>query len=252
MLYAAGVIAFFAFVFGGPLAYKYFTIPPTCSVGILNQGEITVDRGGPCPLLNPATLQPSTVLWTRSFKVKDGTYSVAAYIENPNSEAGVRAARYRVKLYDADNILVAEREGKTFVMPGGITPVFEGGLDAGHRVAERAFFEFTGMLVWEQMRSPARDVRVSEIVPSDTDTVPRIAATLTNISVAPLFDISAVVVVFDPAGNAFAASSTHVPRLAPAASMRVTFTWPDPFPASIGRVDIIPLVSPVSALIPQP
>lgn len=252
VLYAIGVLTFFGVVFGGPVAYKYFTIPPTCFDGIKNEGETSVDRGGPCPLLDPKTLQPSTVLWTRSFKVRDGVYSVAAYVENPNDGAGVRAARYIFKLYDADNILVAEREGTTFVMPGGITPVFEGGIDTGHRAVAHALFEFTAPLVWEQVKSPARTIQISATLPSDTDTAPRIAALLRNASVAPLFDVSAVVIVFDTVGNAFAASSTHLQHMNADESRRIVFSWPDPFPEAIGRIDIIPLVAPVSAVLPKP
>jgi hypothetical protein len=246
VLYILGVCLFFAIVIGGPIAYKVFTIPPTCTDNIQNQGETAIDRGGPCPLLDAAQLQPSAVSWTRAFRVRDGSYNAAAYIENPNDGAGVRAVEYRFKLYDSENVIVAERTGTTFIMPGRITPVFQGGIDTGNRLVTRAFLSFIAEPEWEQMRDAARVVDVSEISPSDVGTTPRVTASVHNASVSPIFDIGLVATVFDTAGNAYASSATRIARLGADETQQVVFTWPDPFPSAVGRIDVIPLVVPVS------
>lgn len=246
ILYLVGVCVFFGIVVGGPIAYKILTIPPTCDDGILNQGEASVDRGGPCPLLEAIQLQPSAVSWTRAFRVRDGSYNVAAYIENPNDGAGVRSAQYRFKLYDAENVIVAERTGTTFIMPGRITPVFQGGIDTGNRLVTRAFLSFTAEPQWEQMRDAARVIDVSEVAPSDIGSAPRVTARVHNASVSPVFDITLIATIFDTAGNAYAASATRISRLSPDEYQQIVFTWPDPFPSAVGRIDVIPLVTPVS------
>src|SRR3989344_4168769 len=128
-IYAIGVILFFLIVVGGPLLYSYLKTPPTCTDGRQNQGETSVDKGGPRPLLDTSSLSPSAILWTRSFYVRSGSYDAVAYIQNPNQEAGVRAVSYRF-------VLIAERTGAAFLMPGGITPVFEGAIDTGNRTLE--------------------------------------------------------------------------------------------------------------------
>ena len=220
----------------------------TCTDGIQNQGETAIDRGGPCPLLDAATLTPTAVLWTRAFHVRDGTYSAVAYIENPNPAAGVASVPYDFKLYDADNILVAERTGTTFIMPGGVTPVFEGGIDTGNRLAARAYFEFTAAPQWQQMCNPAAAIAIDGRNTADLATVPRVTAQATNAAVSALLDLSFVAVVFDGAGNAFAASATHMPRLGAGESQPLVFTWPDPFTYAPARVDILPMVAPVSSL----
>lgn len=246
ILYLLGVFLFFAIVVGGPIVYKIATIPPTCTDGIQNQGETAIDKGGPCPLLDPSQLQPSATLWTRAFQVRDGSYNVAAYIENPNDGAGVRTAQYIFRLYDAENVLVADRTGTTFVMPGRTTPVFQGGIDTGNRKVAHAFFAYTQEPQWEQMSDVARILDISEVAPSDIANMPRVSAVVHNTSVSPVFDISLVATVFDTAGNAYAVSSTRIPRLSPDERQSVVFTWPDPFPSAVGRIDVIPLVAPVS------
>lgn len=246
ILYLLGVFLFLAVVLGGPIAYSLLTVPPSCTDGIQNQGETAIDRGGPCPLLDPSQLQPSAVLWARAFSVRDGSYNAASYIENPNDGAGVASANYIFKLYDSDNVLVAERTGSTFIMPGRVTPVFEGAIDTGNRKAARAFFALTEEPQWQQMRDAGKAIAVSDVGAADIAASPRVTATVRNTDVSPLFDISFVATVFDTAGNAYASSATHLDRLAPDETQQIVFTWPDPFPSLVGRIDVIPRVAPVS------
>jgi len=242
--YTLGVILFFAVVIGGPLAYKYFSIPPTCTDGIQNQGETSIDKGGPCFVLDENSLQQYALLWTRSFRVRDGSYNAVAYIQNPNKDAGVRAARYRFGLYDAQNILVAEREGTMYIMPGATTPVIEARIDAGNRIVAHTYFEFTGPFTWERMKNNALAISVSNKDISNITEAPRLSALAQNNSVVAKTDISFVAVIFDPAGNAFAASATSLQRLDAGEISEIIFTWPDPLAIQPSRLDVIPIVAP--------
>ena len=242
--YLTGVIIFFIVVIGGPVAYIYLKTPPTCDDGIQNQGETSIDKGGPCLILDERMLQPHATLWARSFRVRDGSYNAVAYIQNPNNNAGVRAARYRFGLYDSQNILIAEREGTIYIMPGAVTPVIATRINTGSRIVTHTFFELSEPLVWERMKDNTLVLSVSNKDISDVAGTPRLTATVKNNSVASLTDISFVAVIFDPAGNAFAASATSLARIDSGASSQITFTWPDPFTMQTGKVDVIPLVRP--------
>jgi len=231
-------------VVGGPLAYWYFSIPPTCSDGIKNQDETAVDRGGGCPVLDERLLQPEAMLWARSFRVRDGSYNAAAYVYNPNSEAGVREAHYRFGLYDTENLLVAEREGTTFIVPGAVTPILESRIDTGNRVVAHTYVEFTNTFVWERMTNAAVLLAVNNKEISNTEISPRLSAQVENRAVVDVVNPSFVAVIFDPAGNAFAASATALPRLAAGTRSPLVFSWPDPFLVHVGRIDILPLVAP--------
>lgn len=242
--YIFGVVLFFGAIVAVPLAYWYFSIQETCFDQIQNQGETAVDKGGPCKLLDERTLTPQAILWTRAFQVRDGSYSVVAYVENPNENAGVALAPYRFKLYDDRNILVAEREGSTFIMPGAITPVYQGAIDTGNRTVARAFLEFTAPLVWERLYDTTRVVVVSAKNMETPGIAPRLTANVQNTGVSDLRDVEFVATIFDTAGNAFASSATVVPLFENGERREIVFTWPDPFIYLPGRTDVVPVLAP--------
>lgn len=242
--YGFGVFLFFLITVGGPIAYWYFTIPPSCTDGKQNQGETSPDHGGPCKLLDERSLTPAPILWARSFPVRDGTFNSVSYIQNSNEGAGVRHISYRFALYDTDNVLVAEREGSTFIMPGAVTPVFESGIETGNRIAVRTYFIFTDDPIWERLEDRSRIVQVNDKRIADTGTAPRVTATARNTSVVDMTDVLLIATIFDQAGNAFASSQTKIPKLRAGEKQDITFTWPDPFTVGVGRIDIIPLVEP--------
>ncbi len=88
---------------------------------------------------------------------------------------------------------------------------------------------------------------IQDTVVSDVATTPRVTATVENTSVADLHDVVFIVALFDPAGNAFAASQTALSSLKGRESREIFFTWPDPFRAAVGRVSITALSAPVLA-----
>lgn len=242
-IYITSIIAFFAVIIAIPTAIWLYE-PATCFDGIQNQGETAIDRGGPCQLLDSRQLIPHAVLWARSFEVREGLYSGVAYVENPNQGAGVMAAPYRFQLYDDRNILITEREGETYIMPGAVTPVFIDEIRAGEREGERAFFEFTGPLQWERLsdRSGAIVVRNKQL--ANTNALPRLSAIVENTSVKDLENVTVVATVFDTAGNAFATSRTVIPLLPGGASENVVFTWNNAFTRRAARTDVLPSLPP--------
>lgn len=235
----------FAILIGVPL-FMVLHKPPSCQNGKQDGGETAIDKGGPCSVLDERTLTPEAVMWARTFQVRQGVSSAAAYIDNPNQTGGVLKAPYKFSLYDAGNVIVAEREGTAFILPGSVTPVFEGQISTGNREAVRAFFEFTGPLVWQKVRDVSRAINITGKQVTDTSTLPRVAAKAQNTSVTGFKDVTFVAVVFDTAGNAFAASETVVSSIPAGKGVDITFTWPTAFTRVVGHVDITPIVPPVA------
>lgn len=242
--YILGFLCILGALVSAPV-YSFLKTPPTCFDGIQNGLETNLDRGGSCVVLDETLLIPLTVQWTRPFEVQEGMYNAVGYIENPNENAGIRALNYEVRLYDAQNILVASRQGKTFVMPGSITPIFEGRIDTGTHVVTRAFLDFDQVQRWERMSDVARVVAIENKVVKDVTQSPRIEAVAHNTSVKPIPNPAFVAVVFDTVGNAFAGSRTVFERLSPDEAHPIVFTWSKPWPLAVGRIDIIPIAEPV-------
>lgn len=246
--YLGGVLLFFALVIGIPVAQYFLSAKPTCFDGIQNQGETAPDEGGPCQKLDPSQLSSYAVLWERSFQVRPGNYTSVAYIVNPNASAGISAVHYQFGLYDSDNVLVAQRDGETYLMPGGITPVLETNIDTGNRIAVHTYFQITDAVQdWERMQNPAASIAITDRQVSNSNGIPRITATAENTSFVPLSGVRFVVVVFDPNGNAIASSGTALSSLAPNDPQQITFTWPQGIGGTVGRVDITALLPPRSA-----
>jgi len=241
--YLASIFGIVAILVSIPLAMWYYE-PATCFDGVQNQGETAIDRSGPCQLLDPRALSPHTILWARAFSTRSGMHNAVAYVENPNGTAGVARAPYRFRLYDERNVLVAEKEGSTFVMPGTITPVFVGAVDTGNRAVIRAHFEFTAPLVWERMYDTTKPIVVVSKEMKDANAAPRLVAVIENTSVESFRDIQFVASVYDTVGNAFAGSSTVVPILEDGERREITFTWPERFEYQPGRIDVTPVLEP--------
>lgn len=248
------IILGFLILFGAitliPLAMWWYE-PATCFDGKQNQGETAPDRSGPCALLDERTLIPHAIQWARAFSVRDGSWSAVTYIENPNDMAGVIEAPYRFKLYDDRNILVAEREGSSYIMPDSVTPIYEGGFDTGNRKVARTYFEFSAPLVWERMQDSSNEITITGKSLLDAQTAPRVIAIAENTAVTEAREVHFVAVVFDTAGNAIASSRTIVPVFAPGARENLVFTWPEAFTAPVGRVDVLPLRKPTPGGIQQ-
>lgn len=238
-VYGGGVLLFIILVVGIPL-FIFLYDAPTCSDGVKNHGEVEIDRGGPCPLLADSQVQEEGILWARAFEVSSGVYNAVAYIDNPNFNAGVRNIAYSVKLFDVNNILVAERKGRTYISPNGVTPIFEGGIIAGERVPTRTFFSFLEAPLWESVTEPQERLVIGTRTVSNEDTLPRIDAVVKNISFEAVDDIEVVATIFNSSGNAIASSRTTLGVLAGQAEQSIVFTWPQPFSAPVSRIEIIP------------
>lgn len=241
--YGTVIVLFILFVLAIPVALWLYE-PATCFDSKQNQTETAIDKGGPCQLLDERTLIPHAILWSRGFEVRQGLYSAVSYVENPNAQAGVVQVKYRFGLYDEKNVLVAEREGTTYIMPGGLTPIFEGAIDTGNREVVRTYLEFSEPLVWERMGNRTKELSISNKSITNEAEAPRLNALVKNNAVTGFTNISFVAVVFDTAGNAFAGSETLLPRIAAGETKEIVFTWPTPFDYAVGRVDVLPLLPP--------
>ncbi len=243
LFYLLVVIGVIAAISAVPL-WRVFNKPPSCFDGRQNQNEGGVDCGGPCSLACKEDVSPLVVEWSRAFKVEDGVYDIVSFVENQNSNYGAKKAIYHFKVYDKDNILIAEKFGKTYVKEREKFAVFEPGLKTGKRIPQRVFFEFDPEMSWEKLSTKPLGLSAKNKSISDIDSEPRLSATIVNESFSALKNIELVAVLYDINDNAIAVSSTVISSLDKNSSKEVTFTWKETFQVNPSRIDIIPRVNP--------
>jgi len=199
----------------------------TCFDNKQNQDEESVDCGGVCI---PCVVNPKDIvtMWTRAFKVSDGVYETASLIKNTNLFYGVSLLKYTFKIYDSANILVAVKEGQTFVNPQDEFLIFETNIKTGNRKVAKAFVELELLSKWKYVEEKKPALVVSE---KNFSNYPfsTMHARLFNESLFSIEDISATVVMYDENKNAVAVSSTNIDFIAGESSRDVIFTWSEPF-----------------------
>ena len=210
------------------LAFGIAYIRPnvSCSDRIKNGDEEEVDCGGSCPnQCLGGVPKPPEQIWSRVFPARLGGYDAAAFVVNPNFQAGSRDVRYSFKLYDKDNIRVGLREGRTFLYPNQETLFFEPSIDTGNRVPVKSVFVIEN-IKWERVIE--KEGLNLEVVKKDFSYNPNPSVTLT-IANRSLFDEPAleVSVLLEGAdGATYAASRTIVEQLPGESSRNIVFTWP--------------------------
>jgi hypothetical protein len=206
----------------------FFTAPATCFDGKQDGTETGVDCGGnTCSLICADAAHPPVALWARAFSTNPGIYSAVAYIQNNNVGAGARGVPYTFKLYDKDNILLAERDGVANLPPVQNTPITEANIDVGNGVVVHTLFEFTTdpPAVWNKVAAGGYPQLTSSSPVPNAD-YSKVSTTLVNNTVAEVKNVSVVAILYDQNGTAIATSKSIIPSIPAKSQQPVVFTWP--------------------------
>lgn len=249
-LFIIFLLCLFFGTIGGIYYYFNIRVPISCTDGKQNQGELGTDCGGPCYAICESEILPLSVEWVRPFKIASGKYDAAAVIVNRNNYLGIPKFKYRLSLFDSNNVHVSENDGEIFINPNEKVVVFVSGLDTGERDASKAILEYEQeelLQGWE--RSPDISTRPKLSVDNEKTVEgarPSVSAEITNNSPYDVRDINVSAVVYDDKDNAMAVSSTYISLLTKDSTQTVTFTWPEPFKGKAKRVDVLPRIDYIS------
>ncbi len=243
------IVLILVVVIGGLSFWHYspsIFVLPTCSDNKQNGDEVGVDCGGSmCTNLCTSQIKIPTVLWQRSFPVTSSVYNAAAYIVNKN-DAAARAIPYEFRLYDANNLLVARRDGVALVPPLGRYAIIETGIEVGLAKVARTTFDFSATpVVWEHIPAATEKLftTTTGITLDATGTIPRLNALLNNSSpTATLNNTFVAAILYGADDNAVNVSQTLIQTLSPLASAPIVFTWPSAFVTPVVRYEIIPVI----------
>jgi len=199
---------------------------PTCFDGEQNQSEQGVDCGGPCQSC-VGEVKDLVVLWSKAFKIKDGKYEAAALIDNSNIFAGISSFKYKLKIYDEKNILVALKEGESFINPNEKKLIFETNIETGKRIPKKVFIELEENFKWKRIEKEKPQLVVSG-KQFFYEPFPRLTAEISNKSSFGIRDIFASTVLYDGNKNALAVSASKIDYIGGGLSQEIVFTWPEP------------------------
>jgi hypothetical protein len=235
------IIYFFIFAFVVSIIVFFIwsgITKPTCFDNKQNQSEEEVDCGGPCKKECLGDVKELIVLWSRFFETSKEKYDVAALVKNPNLFLSVSSLKYQFKIYDKDNILIAVKEGETFITPGETFPIFETNVDVGLRTPGQAFIEFEKSPQWERTEKEKSSLVVSKKQFFNEPPFPRLIITLENKSVSVINNISVATAIYDKDKNAKGVSLTAVDSIAGESSQEIVFTWPRLFDEEPSSIEI--------------
>lgn len=242
------LVLFVLTVLVGLPAYLIFYRAPTCFDNLQNGDETGVDCGGSCQLLcTPESLPLISRGDPRVIKVAEGVFEVVALVENPNTDAEIKAARYSFKIYDSSSsIPIKIIEGETFVPKGARFAIFEGpfNLEAG-LVPVRAILEWQNPgQAFQKNPAVVPELIIKNQVLSREDIGPRVNAVVENPTLQSVSNIDLIALVYDEGGNVFAASKTFIDVLGAGEEADVVFAWPKPFEKQAAEVEIIQRIFP--------
>lgn len=227
----------FALIFAVGIGFLlYSIIKPTCSDGRKNQGEQGIDCGGPCKECI-GEVKDTIIVWSKLFEIKNGLFDATALIENPNIFLGTKSIKYKFKMYDDKNILVAVREGMTFINPRDQFVIFEPNIKSNLKKPKRIFFELEKESAkWEIIRENAPEIIIAgkNFVLTPT---PYLSAVIKNESLSDVKNISATVVLSDSQGTVVGVSSTQIDKIGGRQSAEIKFSWPEDYKFSSEPVE---------------
>ena len=204
-------LAVILFAIVGGVIY-YFRPAPSCFDNKLNQNEERIDCGGECEacVIDPKNL---IVSWARPFEVTPGIYDAAALIE------------YTFLLY-SDNVLIASKDGKTFLNPREKFMIFESGILTKERFATRATIEIKEVK-WKKFDKERANILVSS---KTFDNAPNglVKVVLRNQTLFSIKNVFVAVILNDSAGNAIGVSTSKINEISAEMTKDVYFTWRSP------------------------
>lgn len=238
--YGSVFVAILLVIFGVPTYFALKT-EPTCFDKKQNQDESGIDCGGICQraCVNQVVGQP-IISWSRSFRVTNGYYNLAAYIQNPNVDYVSKRVAYRFKVYDQDNVILGVREGTTIVSPTKNILIFEPGFQTGELIPTRVFFEFRNQVEWDRYEQRRPEFKVTDVQLLTASTSPKIVAKIQNQSIETFRDLEVSVVIYDKENNAQRTSRTSISSIFDGETKEVIFTWPTAIDFEISKIEVLP------------
>lgn len=232
------IVIFFLF---GWIIYSWLKPDPTCSDGKQNQGEKQVDCGGPCSPCEKTYSVQDLIVGEKTFVLGgQGKYDVMMKVINPNNQVGVKNFSYRFVLKDGNGNILAERTGRSFILPIESKYVIETDLESG--VAPDSVEASVSSPEWEEFLDYERpEINIYnkryELVSSGVG-YSEAKGLLRNESPFDFDLIKINVVLRDETGKSVAFNKTEMRTINSGEERDFRLLWPVNFPGSVQAVEM--------------
>lgn len=208
--------------------YQLINKAPTCFDQKQNGTETGVDCGGGCALVCASDVKPPHAVWAKVFPINGQTYDIGAYVENTNVNAGVKSARYTIRVLDGAGQTLVEKKGATELTPESRVLLFETGVTfPGTPDRVELSFDTADLTRWTKATTAPSPVVTKNQIFKNADTKPRFDAVLVNTdSVNEVTNLTLSAIIYDTQRNPTAVSKTFVDRIAKGGEQNIFFTWP--------------------------
>lgn len=214
--------------------YKFTYKAPTCFDKKQNSTEAGVDCGGGCALMCATDVKPPRAVWAKAFPTNGEVYDVSAYIENINTNAGLKNAHFTIRVLDAGGKVLVEKNGTTELAPASVVLLFESGVTfSGIPDRVELSFDSDDLMKWTKATTAPSPVVTKNQNLKNVYTKPRFDAVLVNTDpVNEVANLSLGGIIYDSERHPVAVSKTYVERIAKGGEQNIFFTWPTGFPIS--------------------
>lgn len=211
-------------------AYKVFYKAPTCFDAKQNGTETGVDCGGGCALRCALDVKAPRVVWAKAFSI-NGNYDVGAYVENVNTSAGIKNARYTMRIFDSEGNMLAEKKDSTEIAPSSRVLLFETGVTfSGTPERVEVVFDPEDLAKWLKATTEPSPVVTKNQSIKNADTKPRFDAVLVNTDpVNEVSNLALGAIIYNQLRQPVAISRTYVDRISKGGEQNIFFTWPSAF-----------------------
>lgn len=216
---------------------------PTCSDGVKNQDETGVDCGGVCGACAVERLQPDNLDIQETALVYGGvdTYDVLAKIVNPNPEDGAESFDYDFILKDDQGNVLAERKGRSFILPGETKYLLATQLSSGS-LPKKIALEISN-IQWKYFTGGYQDRPVINVYSKRYDRITsgvgfgEATGLVVNESPFDFVNVRVNIVLRDGNGKPIAVNYTEMQTLKSAEKRDFRLTWPTGFPGDVASME---------------
>jgi hypothetical protein len=230
------LLALIAFVI-----YRAMKPKETCTDKIKNQNEIDIDCGGICASCNKISAKDITVESKGLLESgRSGISDFWALVSNPNNSYGAKSFQYEIKVKDSSGMVIAQRSGSGFILPGEHKYVIENNLESANAsnsiefsILKTEWVEFNNYYEKPNLKVVNKNYN---LVTSGTG-YSEVTGLLKNESPYDFSIIKIGIILKDSSGRVVALNSTEMRTVKSGEEREFKAYWPVRFPGEVISIE---------------